>query len=426
MKETIVAILDDDEDILFSSQLFLNQYFEKIVCFNTPEKLLDSLHRIEIAVLLLDLNYGRDSSNGKEGLKVLETFKKNSPKTEIIVMTAFAEIEMAVKAIKMGAFDFISKPWQNERLLITIHNALKQQEIKNILIQKELQLIPTIDNIPPLIGESKQMQSIRSKVLDQANSLKPLLIEGEKGNGKTLVAQHIHKLSDRKEFPFITINLEEKNDQKRTLFDSTSSAPALWELGSNGTLFLQNIEKLDHTAQMKLIEEINLASKSAPRIICSTSNRSKINLHSGLTEWIKRNFITVPALYERAEDIPELVEYFSEYFSNHHKKTPPKLRCNDITAFKNCNLNIHDLTLKIERLIMMEVQSIDSKDLISKSLNNNQTTVTRSLEKIEKEHLIKVLELNKWNIKKTALDLEISRAALYRRIEKYRIRNEAL
>ncbi|HKO78294.1 MAG TPA: sigma 54-interacting transcriptional regulator, partial [Flavobacterium sp.] len=287
MKKTNASILiiDDQEDILFASKMLLKKHFENIFTLNNPKNVVELLAKNVIDVVLLDMNYRIGFEDGREGLYLLKEIKTLSPRTVVILMTAFGKVETAVEGLKSGAFDYILKPWENEKLL----SVVKQGVDKSRKEQKKLNNVETIDEF--FIGNSdviKRAYSLADKV---AKTDANVLILGENGTGKFVLSHHIHRQSERKNNPFIHVDLGSLNTNifESELFgyvqgaftDAKTDTPGRFEMAQNGTIFLDEIGNVPLHLQSKLLQVIQTKtvtrlgeSKARPlnvRIITATN-----------------------------------------------------------------------------------------------------------------------------------------------------------
>lgn len=425
-----IAIVDDDEDILLSAELFLKSYFEQILCFTSPKELLSRLEELPIDLVVLDLNYSKVESDGKQGILALNTIKKAAPKVEVLVMTAYAEISTAVEAVHAGAFDFIVKPWQNDKLLITIINALQNRSLQNELLNNEVKQYSLSADLLPIIGESDKIMAVRNQILKLANTSAIVHLEGEVGVGKSLIAKHIHVVSERKSNAFIEVDFAqvEPNLQVDYLFSEHSNSSSKWELAQGGTLFLNNIQSMSTGCWQRLLQNFGSTQKNNTTIISASKTGVKTEFTWGSNETIPLIILKIPPLKERQEDVPELLNYYLDYFSTKYNKRKPVYNSSLIDALRGYAwpLNVKELVNKVEQTVLLEYEAIEAEDLIQKKKYMTPTSANLNLENVEKQHILLVLTKNDWNIQQTAKDLGISRASLYRRIEKYNLNNEVL
>ncbi|MFH7000753.1 sigma-54-dependent transcriptional regulator [Flavobacterium bizetiae] len=446
MKKTNASILiiDDQEDILFASKVYLKKYFEDIYTLNNPKNIVELLSKNNIDVVLLDMNYRIGFEDGREGLYLLKEIKTLSPKTVVILMTAFGKVETAVEGLKNGAFDYILKPWENKKLLESVKQAVdksrkEQKKEKNIEIENDF-----------FIGTSEIIKKAYSLADKVAKTDANVLILGENGTGKFVLAHHIYKQSERKNNPFIAVDLGSLNSNifeselfgyaKGAFTDAKTDTPGRFEMAQNGTIFLDEIGNVPLHLQSKLLQVIQTKTvtrlgetKARPlnvRIITATNLNLKLevadkNFREDLYYRINTMEIVLPALRERNEDKIPLAEYLLGKMIEKYgrdeitfdKKVPEQIE-------KHAwNGNIREMENKIERaVILCENNKITIADLDLETITAYEENPDDiQLSSVEKAAVEKALLKNNNNISKTAEELGLSRGSLYRRLEKYNI-----
>ncbi|WP_343695703.1 sigma-54 dependent transcriptional regulator [Flavobacterium sp.] len=446
MKKTNASILiiDDQEDILFASKVYLKKYFENIYTLNNPKKVVELLAQNTVDVVLLDMNYRIGFEDGREGLYLLKEIKTLSPKTVVILMTAFGKVETAVEGLKSGAFDYILKPWENKKLLESVKQAVdksrkEQKKSKEIEIENDF-----------FIGNSEIIKKAYSLADKVAKTDANVLILGENGTGKFVLAHHIYNQSQRKSNPFIAVDLGSLNSNifeselfgyaKGAFTDAKNDTPGRFEMAQNGTIFLDEIGNVPLHLQSKLLQVIQTKTvtrlgetKARPlnvRIITATNLNLKTevadkNFREDLYYRINTMEIVLPPLRERNKDKIPLAEYLLD-------KMIEKYGRSEITFDKKVleqiekhawNGNIREMENKIERaVILCENNVITVSDLDLETItpyDENQDDI--QLSSVEKSAIEKALLKHQNNISKTADELGLSRGALYRRLEKYNI-----
>jgi len=449
-----ILAVDDNEDILFALKLLLRPHVELIETLTGPERIPEMMKKEDWDVILLDMNFTKDAISGQEGFDSLSVILEIDPQAVVVFITAYGDAEKAVKAIKMGATDFILKPWQNEKLLATINSAIslrrtriqaenlriKQQEISAVLDQ------PFTD----FIGQSPEMMEVFSTIKKVAPTDANVLILGENGTGKELVARAIYRNSIRKNEVFISVDLgsiaetlfesELFGHEKGAFTDAHKMKQGRFEIASGGTLFLDEIGNLNYPLQSKLLtvlerREITRVGSAKPididvRLICATN----INIHDDVAEGVFRQDllyrintveIHLPALRDRTGDIPLLADHFLKIYARKYRKS---IRNIQSAAIKKLNQyawpgNVRELQHAIERaVIMCEGTSLGPDDFIlSSSLRSSGGLDFDSfnLEEIEKTVIEKVLKQNQGNVTQAATQLGLTRTSLYRRMEKH-------
>lgn len=444
-KQAQILIVDDQEEILFSAKMILKKHFETIFTTNNPKKIISLLSENEINVVLLDMNYRIGFEDGREGIHWLKEIKTLSPHTIVILMTAFGKIETAVEGIKIGAFDYVLKPWHNEKLLETIDKAVAESR-KN---SKK----PIIQNTEKryFTGTSqkiKQAYAIAEKV---ARTDANVLILGENGTGKYVFAEFIHQNSTRKNEPFIHVDLGSLSDNlfeselfgyaKGAFTDAKTDTPGRFESAQNGTIFLDEIgniplhlqSKLLHVLQTKTVTRLG-ESKARPlnvRIISATNNDIKAEVKNkvfreDLLYRINTMEINLPPLRERKDDIVPMANFILENIAEKYNQDNWRFAENVAPYLERYPWkgNIREMQNKIERaLILADHQTISVHDLDILDFEEIQENDENPLSELEKTAIEKALLKHHGNISKTADELGLSRAALYRRIEKYDLKN---
>ncbi|OUL61627.1 sigma-54 dependent transcriptional regulator [Flavobacterium sp. AJR] len=444
-KQANILVVDDQEEILFSVKMILKKHFESIFTTNDPKKIISLLSENPIDVVLLDMNYRIGFEDGREGIHWLKEIKTLSPQTIVILMTAFGKIETAVEGIKIGAFDYVLKPWNNEKLLATIDNAVEESR------KKSKKLIAKPEEKKYFTGTSakiKQAYSIAEKV---AKTDANVLILGENGTGKFVFAQHIHQNSQRKDKPFVHVDLGSLSDNlfeselfgyaKGAFTDAKTDTPGRFEAAANGTIFLDEIgniplhlqSKLLHVLQTKSVTRLG-ESKARPlnvRIISATNSDIKAEVKNktfreDLLYRINTMEITLPSLRERKDDIVPMAEFLLNEIGEKYNQTDLTFDSNVAKHLEKYPWkgNVREMENKIERaLILSENNTITITDLDILDFEDFQINDENPLSEIEKSAVEKSLLKNNGNISKTAEELGLSRASLYRRIEKYGLKN---
>ncbi len=447
-----ILIIDDDQDVLDSAKMFLDEYFTMTEIIHSPQHIQEILKKEAIDVILLDMNFQKGANDGKEGKYWLKHIREIYPETVIILMTAFGDINLAVEVMKLGAFDFIQKPWNNSKLLATVSAALKLRKSKNELSKSKATNQALNEDIGrkhvAIIGKSAPMIRLKEVITKIAPTDANVLILGENGSGKDLIAREIHRCSERKNENFIRIDLASLPESlfESEIFGHVSGAftdaktekAGRFELASGGTIFLDELANLSLNLQSKLLtvlqnREIYRLGSSKPipvdiRLICAT-NQSLINLveegnfRQDLYYRLNTFEITIPALRDRKEDIPELIDYFLTNYCNKYRKNKPQISSTILQKLKQMNWagNVRELENSVERAcilsenIELEFQDFFVQDVAPSDTNNDIT----NLDELEKRTILKVLKTHNGNLSKSAQELGIHRNALYRRLEKY-------
>ena len=445
-----ILICDDDPTVRSSLSLVLKRAGYGIATAETPEQAVAQIRTTIPGLILMDMNYTR-STTGEEGLELLAKVKVLAPEVPVILITAWGSIHLAVQGIRAGAFDFITKPWNNLALLESIRTAIQVQESST-----------AADAAPKspfrrdkIIGKSPLLERVLQTVSRIASTHAPVLITGESGTGKELIAEAIHENSERKDRPFIKVNLggislslfesEMFGHKKGAFTDAHYDRKGRFELADGGSIFLDEIGDLDMVSQMKLLRVLQdhtfeSLGDSRPkqvdtRIICATNRNLPQMVQQGEFRedlFYRINLITVqmPALRERREDIPLLVEYFARQQARQNGLEPVEISAEAMEYLSRLPYpgNVRELKNFVERTILVSQQphltEVDFKNQyveIAAKTGVHDTSV-HSLEEIEKQMILRALELYGGNLSKVATALGLSRQAVYRRLEKYAIR----
>ena len=446
MKKTNASILviDDQEDILFASKMLLKKHFENIFTLNNPKNVVELLAKNTIDVVLLDMNYRIGFEDGREGLYLLKEIKMLSPKTVVILMTAFGKVETAVEGLKAGAFDYILKPWENQKLL----SIVKQGVDKSRKEQKKSNYTEIVDEF--FVGSSDVIKKAYSLADKVAKTDANVLILGENGTGKFVLSHHIHLESERKNNPFVHVDLGSLNSNifeselfgyaKGAFTDAKVDTPGRFEMAQNGTIFLDEIGNVPLHLQAKLLQIIQTKmvtrlgeSKARPlnvRIITATNLNLKQevtdkNFREDLYYRINTMEIVLPPLRERIEDKIPLAKYLLQKMISKYGRDEITFDEKALEQIANhaWNGNIREMENRVERaVILCENNYITVSDLDLEQITtyeDNQADI--QLSAVEKTAIEKILLKNNNNISKTAEELGLSRGALYRRLEKYNI-----
>lgn len=450
MDSKTILICDDDPTVRSSLSLVLKRAGYGIATAETPEQAVAQIRTTIPGLILMDMNYTR-STTGEEGLELLAKVKVLAPEVPVILITAWGSIHLAVQGIRAGAFDFITKPWNNLALLESIRTAIQVQESST-----------AADAAPKspfrrdkIIGKSPLLERVLQTVSRIASTHAPVLITGESGSGKELIAEAIHENSERKDRPFIKVNLggislslfesEMFGHKKGAFTDAHYDRKGRFELADGGSIFLDEIGDLDMVSQVKLLRVLQdhtfeSLGDSRPkqvdtRIICATNRNLPQMVQQGEFRedlFYRINLITVqmPALRERREDIPLLVEYFARQQARQNGLEPVEISAEAMEYLSRLPYpgNVRELKNFVERTILVSQQphltEVDFKNQyveIAVKTGGHDTSV-HSLEEIEKQMILRALELYGGNLSKVATALGLSRQAVYRRLEKYAIR----
>lgn len=452
-----VLIVDDNEDVLFSLNLLLKPHTSAVRVATSPDRVAHFMKMFEPDVILLDMNFTRDAVSGSEGFECLEQILKIDPDAVVIFMTAYSDTEKAVKAIKAGATDFLSKPWDNDKLLATLKSAmeLRLSRFEVVSLKEKIAALGGYGNAegPILIGESPAMQKIKSSIGKFAETDANILILGENGTGKDVVAHLIHQMSERNGNPFVTIDLgtvpehlfesELFGYEKGAFTGATSAKAGRMEVASGGTLFLDEIGNLSIHAQTKLLTAIEkrlitrVGSTKERNIDVRIISATNADLQSMVEKGIFRQDlmyrintieIHIPPLRERGDDVILLAEFFlKKYASKYNKKIKGISRDAKIMLARyGWPGNVRELQHAVERAVIMEESTIikpyslmiPQKDKNSSNAPLLQGEMTMNLEELERDAIERAMKRANGNISHAAELLGITRYSLYRKLGK--------
>ena len=450
LKNASILIIDDDPDVLTAVRLLLKTEVKEVVAEKNPENIRWHLSQDDFNVILLDMNFTSSINTGNEGLFWLNEIRKIKPDAAVIMITAYGDIDLAVRSLKEGAADFVVKPWHNEKLMSTIKEILKRKGNKTGTMALSLS-----DSIvgKELLGESEAMQQIFYKIEKIAPTDANILILGENGTGKDLIAKAIHQQSLRSAKPFIKVDVgaltetlfesELFGHKKGAFTDAREDRVGRFEAASSGTLFLDEIGNIPLHLQAKLLsvlqnrQVIRLGSNEPIpidiRLICATNVplselANETRFRKDLIYRINTVEITVPPLRKRGNDIILLAEYFSKLYSKKYMKPSLELDAKAIEKLLHHHYpgNVRELQYIMERaVIMSEGDILQAGDLLFSPIESNQVIETQTdgmkLSDVEKNAILKVIEKHHGNITRAAKELGLTRTALYRRLSKYDI-----
>jgi len=449
-----ILMIDDDEDVLFAAKMLLKKHARQIIIEKNPKKIPFLLNNDTYDVILLDMNFSKDTTSGKEGFFWLEKILEHDPSLVVIMITAFGDVEMAVEALKKGATDFILKPWQNEKLLATLGTAMKLKEsyrevdkLKKAKKQLEEEL-----NMPfkEIIGKSRSIQEVFRMIEKVASTDANVLILGENGTGKELVARAIHQRSLRRENSFVTVDMgaitttlfesELFGHKKGAFTDAREDRAGRFEIANEGTLFLDEIGNLPMSLQSKLLTVLQSrqvtrigTNKPIPidiRLVCATNMPvydmvRENTFRQDLLYRINTVEIKIPPLRERREDIPLLAEHFLNQYAKKYRKEISEINEKAMEELRTYHWpgNIRELQHAIERaVIMSDNDEVEVHDLFLQASDEEMNNIgldNMNLEDVERSVIKKALDMHEGNISKAAEDLGLTRASLYRRLEKH-------
>ena len=451
-----ILIVDDNEDVLIAAKLLLKPFASVIVTEKDPNQIPKLISSTSFDVIFLDMNFTKDITSGQEGFYWLKDILQIDPLAVVILITAYGDVETAVRAVKEGATDFILKPWHNEKFIATLSLALKLRESRVELNKmKTRQKFINEENetgFHEIIGTSESMRKVFSTISKVATTDANVLILGENGTGKELIARALHRKSNRVSEAFISVDMgsishslfesELFGHVKGAFTDAKDERVGRFEIASGGTLFLDEISNIPLELQAKLLtaiqnREITRVGSNKPipidiRLICATNNSlhdliAQNKFRQDLLYRINTVEINLPPLRDRTGDIPLLMEHFMNIYKKKYNKQYLEVDSLTLRNFENYAWpgNVREFQHAIERsIILCESNILKPSDCFfasanSQEQNENIEYSSFNLELIEKQIIQKALLKFAGNISKAANELGLTRTSLYRRMEKY-------
>ncbi len=452
-----ILIVDDDEDILTAGKLLLKRHFSQVDTCANPGDIPEKMRATDYAAILLDMNFGPGASSGEEGLFWLDNILQLDPDAVVVLITAHGGVDTAVEAMKLGATDFISKPWQNEKLVATLSAGAKLRQSRSEATQLKQANTALIEAASqPLLGESQAMQRVIQLIERTAPTEANVLLLGENGTGKELAARAIHQASDRRGEVFITVDVgaipeslfesEIFGHVKGAFTDAKEDKVGRLQAAAGGTLFLDEIGNLPLHLQPKLLSVLE-QRKVQPlgsnklididvRVIAAT-NMPRTQLTSedvfrqDLLFRLNTVEIELPPLRDRKDDIATIAKYYIDYYSTKYKRPIKELSEDALDAMLAYNWpgNIRALRHAIERAVILATSDrLDAADLalmasppVAAAQQPSEVPVDGdlNLQRLEKAAIQEALTRHRYNISHAAKELGLTRAALYRRMEKH-------
>ncbi len=449
-KQGTILVVDDNKGILTAVQMLLGTYFEKVITISTPNKIKATLHDENIDVVLLDMNFSAGINTGNEGLFWLSEIKKEDASIQVVLFTAYADIDLAVRGIKEGAADFVVKPWDNAKLLETLKTAynIRTANRKGISIATDKLVVSKESGM--FWGESNAMQQLRSLIEKVARTDANILVTGENGTGKEMLAREIHLLSNRKKETLVPVDMgaitetlfesELFGHVKGAFTDARADRPGKFEVANKGTLFLDEIGNLSYHLQAKLLTALQRRSivrvgSNTPipvniRLICATNRDlqemvQKGNFREDLLYRINTIHVEIPPLRERPEDIVPLTEIFLSKYTKIYGKTA---MCLSLDAKEKLKAqpwfgNIRELEHTIEKAVIIAERSVlDGNDFdFPRAKKKPVTKEATTLEEMEYNMIKNAMDKYSGNLSLVASQLGISRQTLYNKIKRYEL-----
>ena len=449
-KQGTILVVDDNKGILTAVQMLLGTCFEKVITISTPNKIKATLHDENIDVVLLDMNFSAGINTGNEGLFWLSEIKKEDASIQVVLFTAYADIDLAVRGIKEGAADFVVKPWDNAKLLETLKTAynIRTANHKGISIVTDKLVVSKESGM--FWGESNAMQQLRSLIEKVARTDANILVTGENGTGKEMLAREIHILSNRKKETLVPVDMgaitetlfesELFGHVKGAFTDARADRPGKFEVANKGTLFLDEIGNLSYHLQAKLLTALQRRSivrvgSNTPipvniRLICATNLDLQEMVQKGdfredLLYRINTIHVEIPPLRERPEDIVPLTEIFLSKYTKIYGKTA---MCLSLDAKEKLKAqpwfgNIRELEHTIEKAVIIAERSVlDGNDFdFPRAKKKPVTKEATTLEEMEYNMIKNAMDKYSGNLSLVASQLGISRQTLYNKIKRYEL-----
>jgi DNA-binding NtrC family response regulator len=450
-----ILIVDDNVDVLLAAEIVLKKEFSRVQTEADPTQLCVLLEQHDFDVVLLDMNFAMGITSGQEGLDWLKFIKTRAPATRVILMTAYGGVNLAIAAIKEGATDFVVKPWENAKLVATIGAAIAHsratREVTQLKTRQKLINQFLGQNFGQIIGQSESLRVLMANIEKVAATDANVLIFGENGTGKELIARALHSQSQRADHPFINVDLgaivpslfesELFGHTKGAFTDARSDRSGRFEVAAGGTLFLDEIGNINMQMQAKLLgalqsRTLSRVGSDSPididvRLICATNMPlyemvEDFRFRQDLLYRINTVELHVPPLRERQSDIPLLAEHFLTLFSRKYNKNKKNITADTLRKLQAYTWpgNIREFQHAIERaLIMSEHNELHTDDfaLVNRK-SGPRERINLNLEEIEKDTIQKALIKHQNNLSRAATELGLGRATLYRKMSKYGIR----
>lgn len=447
-KQGTILVVDDNKGILTAVQMLLGTCFEKVITISTPNKIKATLHDENIDVVLLDMNFSAGINTGNEGLFWLSEIKKEDASIQVVLFTAYADIDLAVRGIKEGAADFVVKPWDNAKLLETLKTAynIRTSNRKGIAIADNKLVVSKESGM--FWGESNAMQQLRSLIEKVARTDANILVTGENGTGKEMLAREIHLLSNRKKETLVPVDMgaitetlfesELFGHVKGAFTDARADRPGKFEVADNGTLFLDEIGNLSYHLQAKLLTALQRRSivrvgSNTPipvniRLICATNRDLQEMVQKGdfredLLYRINTIHVEIPPLRERPEDIVPLTEIFLSKYANIYGKAAMRLSPDAKEKLKAQPWfgNIRELEHTIEKAVIIAEGSVLDDFDFPRPKKEPATKEATTLEEMEYNMIKNAMDKYSGNLSLVASQLGISRQTLYNKIKRYEL-----
>ena len=443
MEKGTILIVDDNKGVLASLELLLETEFSEIKTAHHPNQIISILNTSPVDVIILDMNFSAGINNGNEGLYWLKRIREIAPALPVVMLTAYGDVDLAVRALKNDATDFLLKPWDNRTLVRKIKEAFGSgKKRKNRVLDRS--------QSPMIVGTSPAMQQLMKMVVKVARTDANILITGENGTGKEMLAQEIHRLSTRREHTMVTVDMgaiseslfesELFGHERGSFTDAYESRPGKFEAASGSSLFMDEIGNLPLAMQAKLLTVLQNrkitrigSNKVIPvdiRLLSATNKNIQDMVDSGtfredLLYRLNTIHLEIPPLRERREDIHLFINYFMQRYAAKYEKK--EIFLHEHALEKLCSYhwpgNIRELQHTIEKaVILCEGDVIRSKDIFVKQTWSPQfSTTVPNLEEVERQAIETAIRQNDGNLTATAEQLGISRQTLYNKIKRFKL-----
>jgi DNA-binding NtrC family response regulator len=448
MHKGSILIVDDNKSILSTLEILLSSEFQTVTTLNNPNLILSELRKRDYNLVILDMNFSAGINTGNEGIYWLGRIKESNPEISVVMITAYGDIETAVKALKAGASDFVLKPWDNDKLLATIKLSiqlnLSREEVRHLKERESELKREIVRDSKTIIGSSPKWAKVLSVVRKVAGTDANVMITGENGTGKELIAQEIHRLSKRSSEIMVSVDMGALSETlfeselfghvKGAFTDARENRQGKFEIAHKGTLFLDEIGNISFHLQAKLLAAIqnrqiskigsNQVVSTDIRLICATNKDIEKLVQSGLFREdllyrINTIHIELPPLRERGNDIILLAEFFLKKYGSKYYK--PSLKLNQQAADRLLTYpwpgNIRELQHTIEKAVILSDSEILTPDdlYLRHPVSVTSPDTFTTLEEMEKIMIQRALEANNGNFTAAAEQLGITRQTLYNR-----------
>jgi DNA-binding NtrC family response regulator len=456
MTQASILIVDDNPGVLSAGKLLLKRYFSEVDTARDPAEIPQKFGVQRFDLVLLDMNFNRSKNTGQEGLDWLKRILELDPTVVVVLITAYGDVQLAVQAIKNGATDFVLKPWDNEKLLATLTSALRlknsQEETQQLKSKQAGRNLAELQNMPAIIYESKAMAEVFETIHKVAQTDANVLLLGENGTGKDLIAQAIHAQSERSTENFVKVDLGALTESlfeselfgyaKGAFTDAREDRAGRFEASDGGSIFLDEIGNLPLPQQAKILSVlqnrvVTRVGENRPRAVnvrvIAATNQNLFDMvqnrtfRQDLLYRINTIEIHLPPLRDRLEDIEALGNHFLQLFSQKYKRTKNGFSAALLKEMQRYAWpgNVRELQHAVERaVIMSKSDTLQVEDFFFQGVGKPNAVAENSvsnLNEIEKQLIVKALSKHFGNITEAAFELGLTRASLYRRIEKYNL-----